>query len=118
MAIGVLNVSLSLVSLSAQKSELRVLADSIALNSLNRLDFDTFLDSGKLTDIQIDVPLARGMAKSQIQDLIDGVVITRFDAQNENLALTLKKRIELWNFLGYPFSYDLVVSSKARMEVE
>jgi hypothetical protein len=118
MAIGVLNVSLSLVSFSAQKSELQVLADSIVLDSLNRLDFEAFLDTGRLSDVEIDVLSARAAARSRIQESIDGVVIIRFSAQGEKLSMTLKKPIELWNFLGYPFTYDLNISSTARIEVQ
>jgi hypothetical protein len=118
MAIGVLNVSLSLVSFSAQKSELQVLAESIVLNSLNRLDFEEFLDTGRLSDVEIDVLSARVAARSRIQESIDGVVIIRFSAQGEKLSMTLEKPVELWNFLGYPFAYDLNISSTARIEVE
>lgn len=118
MAIGVLNVSLSLVSFSAQRSELQVLADSIVLNSLNRLDFDKFLDTGRLSDVDIDILAARTAARSRIQESIDDVVMTRFSAKGENLSMTLEKPVELWNFLGYPFTYDLNISSTARIEVE
>jgi hypothetical protein len=118
MAIGVLNVSLSLVSLSAQKSELQVLADSIVLNSLNLLDFDEFLDTGRLSDVDIDVFSARAAARSRILESIDGVVISRFSVQGENLSMTLENPVELWNFLGFPFTYDLSIRSTARIEVE
>jgi hypothetical protein len=118
MAIGVLNVSLSLVSFSSQKSELQVLADSIVLDSLNRLDFEDFLDTGRLSDVDIDVFSARAAARSRIQESIDGVVISRFSVQGENLFMTLEKPVELWNFLGYPFTYDLSIRSTARIEVE
>lgn len=118
MAIGVLNVSLSLVSFSSQKSELQVLADSIVLNSLNRLDLDEFMDTGRLSDVAVDVISARAAARARIQESIDGGVITRFSAQDEYLYMTVQKRVELWNFLGYPLTYELNISSTARIEVE
>jgi hypothetical protein len=118
MAVGVMNFSLSLLNLSNEKSELRALADSIVLNSLNRLDFDTFIVSGKLVDIEVDIAMARSWARSEIKSVDENVTLKSLSLSLDKLTVKLQKPVELWNFLGLGYLINLQTSSSAQLVVE